>query len=259
MVLEDSQGAWLGRVKYTRSTFTATSSLDPVADWSCTIQIPQEHAEKLHSGWKKIWYQQLRTQVSQSEVETEAIEAAAASTANNHAQAKRPSRFLTRSIPSYTEGEEQGIEQWVARFRYECPWKVDFEKLEFTHSDRQHFKNLRSTEDLMEEMSASRHESQATEGQTLSNLVGERLTGQRTSTGHKRMHSEVSSRPSMEIEMSVHEDYWPYDSQEKLDEAIVDAKSYWISQGSNPQAYTDKQWGSFLKKKIKESKQRARE
>ena len=43
----------------------------------------------------------------------------------------------------------------MARFRYEYPRKVDFEKLEFTHSDRQHFKNLRSTEDLMEEMSAS--------------------------------------------------------------------------------------------------------
>ena len=42
----------------------------------CAIQIPQEHAEKLLSGWKKLWYQQLRTQVSQPEVETEAIESA---------------------------------------------------------------------------------------------------------------------------------------------------------------------------------------
>ena len=55
------------------------------------------------------------------------------------------------------------------------------------------------------------------------------------------MHSEVSSRPSRDAEMSVHEDCWPYDSQEKLDEAIADAKSYWISQGNNPQAYTDEQ------------------
>ena len=45
LVLQDSQGAWLGRVKYTRST------------------ILQEHAEKLLSGWKKLWYQQLSTQV----------------------------------------------------------------------------------------------------------------------------------------------------------------------------------------------------
>ena len=109
--------------------------------------------------------------------------------------------------------------------------------------------------DPMEEMSASRHESQVTEGQTFSSLVGESLTGQRTSTGHKRMHSEVSSRPSMETEMSVHEDYWPYDTQEKLD----DAKSYCISQSNNPQAYTDEQWGNFLKKTLKKKKQRARE
>ena len=59
--------------------------------------------------------------------------------------------------------------------------------------------------------------------------------------------------------MSVHEDYWPYDSQEKLDEAIADAKFYWISQNNNPQAYTDEQWGNFLKKKLKETKQRTRE
>ena len=38
-----------------------TSSPAAVADWSCTIQIPQEHAERLLSGWKKLLYQQLRT------------------------------------------------------------------------------------------------------------------------------------------------------------------------------------------------------
>ena len=60
--------------------------------------------------------------------------------------------------------------------------------------------------------------------------------------------------------MSVRADYWPCDSQDKLDEAIADAKSYWISQGNNPQAYTDEQRGQFLKKKLKETKQlRARE
>ena len=105
------QGAWLGSVKYTRSTSTATSSSGAVADWSCTIQIPQEHAEKLLSGWKKLWYQQRRTQVSQSDVAAKAIQTAAASTAKNYVEAERLSLFLTRSIPSYPEGEEQGIEQ----------------------------------------------------------------------------------------------------------------------------------------------------
>ena len=108
--------------KHTRSTSTASSSSEAVADWARTIQIPDERAEKLLTGWKKLWYQQLRTQVSQSEVETEGIENAAASTANNYVDAKRLSRFR----------------------------------------DRQHFKNLRSTEELMEAMSASRQESHAT-------------------------------------------------------------------------------------------------
>ena len=35
----DSQGAGLGKVKYTRSTSTATSSSGAVADWSCTSPI----------------------------------------------------------------------------------------------------------------------------------------------------------------------------------------------------------------------------
>ena len=131
----------------------------------------------------------------------------------------------------------------MARFRYEFPWNGDLEKLEFTHSDRQHFKHLRSTEELGNVSLQERGSS-----------------GGRRESSQSPTESEVSSRPSMETEMSVHEDYWPYDSHKKLDEAIADAKSYWISQGKNPQAYTDEQWGQFLKKKLKETKQlRARE
>ena len=66
------QGAWFGRVKFTRSVSTGS-----------------KHAEKLLTGWKKLWHQQLRNQVSQSEVKTEAIENAAASTANNYVDGKR--------------------------------------------------------------------------------------------------------------------------------------------------------------------------
>ena len=55
--------------------------------------------------------------------------------------------------------------------------------------------------------------------------------------------------------MSVPEDYWTYDSQEKLDEAIADAKSYWISQGINPQAYTDEPWGNSLRSSRRPSKE----
>ena len=34
-------------------------------------------------------------------------------------------------------------------------------------------------------------------------------------TRPRRQHSKVSSRPSMESDLSVHEDWWPYDSQLK--------------------------------------------
>ena len=31
-------------------------------------------------------------------------------------------RFLTKAVPTYNEGEEHGIENWVARFKFEYPW-----------------------------------------------------------------------------------------------------------------------------------------
>ena len=142
----------------------------------------------------------------------------------------------------------------MARFRYEFVWKVDFEKLEFTHSDRQHFKNLRAAEELRrkcqpqtKEPGGGRRDSQHSGG-------GKPHRAEKFHRAQENAQRSVQ-RASMETEMSVHEDYWPYDSQEKLNEAIADAKSYWISQGYNPQAHTDEQRGRFLKKKLKETKQ----
>ena len=162
------------------------------------MQIPAEHADKLLECWKNLWYQQLRTQVSQSEVENEAIENAAASTATNYMDAKRLSRFLTKSIPTYSTGEEQGIKNWVARFKYEFPWPLEFEKLEASHPDRQHFKNLRSAEDLMQTMAASNQESTVTEEETLHSVAGTGVAEAKAAqplTGHKRAHSDISSKP----------------------------------------------------------------
>ena len=99
----------------------------------------------------------------------------------------------------------------------------------------------------METMSASMQETQVNQGETLRRLVGESESHRAQSlTGHKRMQSEVSSRPSMGSEMPVHEEYWANDSQEVLDEAVADAKSFWISQGNNPQVYSDEQCVDLL-------------
>ena len=199
LLLEDSQGAWLGRIKYARRVSTETSSFGAIADWKCAVQIPAEHSDKLLECWKKSWNQRLRAQVSQSEVENEAMENAAASTASNYMHAKRLCRFLTKASPTYSTGEEQGIQNWVARFKYEFPWPVEFEKLEASHSDRLHFKHLRSTDELMQSMADSAHESTATEGESLHNVAGEGVAKAKaapTPTGHKRVHSDLSSKPS---------------------------------------------------------------
>ena len=44
-------------------------------------------------------------------------------------------RFLTKAVPTYNEGEEHGIENWVARFKFEYPWELSFTALSPDHPD----------------------------------------------------------------------------------------------------------------------------
>ena len=53
--------------------------------------------------------------------------------------AARLNRFLTKAVPSYTDGEEEGIEHWLARFKFEYFWELSFTGLSQDHSDRMFF------------------------------------------------------------------------------------------------------------------------
>ena len=60
-------------------------------------------------------YDQLKQQLSQTEVEKEAFSSASQKTSQDYVAAARLNRCLTKAVPTYNEGEEHGIENWVAR------------------------------------------------------------------------------------------------------------------------------------------------
>ena len=83
--------------------------------------------------WRDVWYDQLKQQISQTEVEKEAFSSASQKTNQNYVAAARLNRFLTKAVPSYNEGEESGIENWVARFKFEYHWELSFTAVSQDH------------------------------------------------------------------------------------------------------------------------------
>ena len=147
LFLTDQQDAWLGRILYQRRSQSLTATTDNAADWICTVQLPEEHKDAILTAWKEVWYDQLRQQVNLTQVEQHAIDAAAKSASQDYAAAERLSRYLTRSIPPYNAGEEEGIKNWIARFKYEYPWELQFAFLPTNHADRQYLKDMRSVKE----------------------------------------------------------------------------------------------------------------
>ena len=119
LILEDKEGAWLGRVLYSRKTSSLTGTTGTVADWKCEVQLPAEHKDRILECWRDVWYDQLKQQITQTEVEKEAFSTASQKTSQDYLAAARLNRFLTKAVPTYNEGEEHGIENWVARFKFE--------------------------------------------------------------------------------------------------------------------------------------------
>ena len=81
--------------------------------------MPAEHKDRILECWRDVWYDQLKQQISQTEVEKEAFSTASRKTSQDYLAAARLNRFLTKAVPTYNEGEEQGIENWVARCQFE--------------------------------------------------------------------------------------------------------------------------------------------
>ena len=242
LILEDKEGAWLGRILYSRKTRSLTGTTGTMADWSCEVQLPAEHKDRILECWRDVWYDQLKQQISQTEVEKAAFSTASQKTSQDYLAAARLNRFLMRAMPNYDEGEEQGIENWVARFKFEYPWELSFTGLSQDHPDRQFFQDLRPVEELMAEMSADRAmETEIVAGETLATLA---------SQGTKRQHSTDTEGTfsSMEAEIPK-EPYYPFDSQEGLDQEVEKEKINHINRGYDISGYSTEQWQGWVKQK----------
>ena len=155
-------------------------------------------------------------------------------------------RFLTKAVPTYNEGEEHGIENWVARFKFEYPWELSFTAFSQDHPDRQFFQELRPVDKLMEEMSADQAmETEVTPGDTLVTFA---------SQGTKRQHSPARKAPSTAWSPQASrnltkEPYHPFDSQEELDQEVENEKISHINRGFDVSGYSTSQWREWVKSK----------
>ena len=185
LVLEDSNGSWLGRLKYVRRVKTLNTSSQSPADWECQIQLPEEHFSQLQEAWKTVWYEQLKTQLTQTDAETAAIEELAQKSVEDYVSVNRVSKFMRQSVPEYNEGEENGIQNWVARFRWEYPWPVSFTALEKGHPDRNSY-----TELDVEQLIAKMETDKATEMEVTADTTMEEAADP---TAHSRKRERANS------------------------------------------------------------------
>ena len=89
LILEDKEGAWLGRILYSRKTRSLTGTTGTMADWSCEVQLPAEHKDRILECWRDVWYDQLKQQISQTEVEKAAFSTASQKTSQDYLAAAR--------------------------------------------------------------------------------------------------------------------------------------------------------------------------
>ncbi|CAE7826417.1 unnamed protein product [Symbiodinium sp. CCMP2592] len=250
LVLEDKEGAWLGRILYSRKAHSLTGTAGTVADWACEVQLPAEHKDRILTAWRDVWYDQLKQQISQTEVEKAAYSTAAQRTSQEYSAAARLNRLLTKAVPAY---KEQGIENWVARFKFEYPWELTFVGLSQDHPDRQFFQDLRPVDELMAEMAADQAmETEVAAGESLVTFASQGL-----SQGQHRQHSEGtegtfdSMEPSGEPD-TTKEPYYPFDSRDELDQEVENEKITQINLGYDISKYSTEQWVDWVKgKKMK--------
>ena len=94
-----------------------------------------------------------KKQIEQTDNETEAIEMAGQLTASQYTSVQRFTRAMSRSRPAWDAHAEEGMAAWVARFKWEFPWRVEFEVLTQDSLERQAFTAIPTVEDMMAEMS----------------------------------------------------------------------------------------------------------
>ncbi len=179
--------------------------------------MPAEHAELLKKTWKDLWYSQLYTQIEQTDSEDKALSALSQGTADNYKDVHRLTTFMKKAKPEWDAGKDEGVEAWVARFKWEYPWKVSFEELPADHEDRQHFTNLPQVEDLMKDMSTASAEMEIdpslSQKEAMDPTGSTHRSGSQKRGGQGSSSSQTSSKPRVESSQPHWESKYHYQDQ----------------------------------------------
>ena len=173
LVIEGPEGEWLGQVRYERVRASQSLQATSHTDFECKVYIPEELYSQVLESWANTWYDQLKKQFQQTEDEDKAIAQSSQQTAENYSKVVRFTKLVNRSKPDWSTGKEQNVDNWVARFKWEFPWKITFHSVGKEDPMRSSFTELQNVEDLMKEMDEAGQsmEVDLKEGETLRSMV----------------------------------------------------------------------------------------
>ena len=150
LILTDPHdNSWMGRVKYVRERSTDSFQAQSTADWKCVIMLPDSHYDRVMEQWKKGWYSQLKKQMELTDTEDASIQGLSQGTAESYGTVARYTSFMRKMKPDWDGNTELGMQEWVARFKWEFPWKVQFERTAAQEEERKHWSTIRTADELM--------------------------------------------------------------------------------------------------------------
>jgi hypothetical protein len=150
LTLVDDKGGWMGRVLYKRTATSTSSTAPSMADWECDVQIPEECHDAVLAQWAKSWGEQRKKQAEVTDAEEEAA-------VTGSDKCKHFAQLLRKARPEWNFGADLGVPEWKARFKWEFPWPIKFTAVPKGDERRAQFHDLRTIDELMQEMSTDAH------------------------------------------------------------------------------------------------------
>ena len=143
---------------------------------------------------------------------------------------------MKRNVPEYNAGEDEGIDNWVARFKWEYPWEVMFTAVDAEDPQRMFYKNFTGdavVTDLMAQMGADDMDQTVDSGTTQAQAAGLEHRGEKRPPG----------TPSEELENKQKEEH-----ERK---AVQKADNDW-KKSTQQQKYTPEEMAEWRAEKSKE-------
>ena len=207
VIVDPSTEAWIGQLQYVRARNSSSLTTGSPTDWNCHILLPEEIYEPVMKAWSEGWHTQLRKQYELTESEDEMMEKASANTQQNYTEAVRISTLLKRAKPKWDAQKDDGVPNFMARFKWEYPWEITFHRVPKDSPARKAWKDLPTVGELMEAMETP----QPAEMETDANINEEATQWTKeASTAKKR---EASQEAEDAAQKKTKQDWYPPHTQ----------------------------------------------